>query len=386
VRHSYYCLPTDLMDEGAGPVLAQLRDRSGVDAVTVAAKYHAVRDVYPHNPRRRVASIEPGLWTTPPGPTSDPIAIRASATAEGRDVLAEACRAAAVEAIDVDAWAVMLHNDERAGGGYGAARNCFGDVQPLALCPAHPDVRRFAERVVSQICAFPIHTLRLESLHFHGLEPLGPLAELLIGLCFCDPCIDEAGLVGIDGRAVAAHAAEAIEGMWQGGDVSPPRSDDALVAWCGADAVDYLSSRRSTVTTLAGSLARMAADAGVRLTVIDPTVSSRTYLTGCGPLPDATDRWVSGLDAAAMAGAGITTEVPGYLRDASDLRRVLDGSAAGTAVILRPGPPDNATADDLAGKIRVAEETGCSEVNFYAYGLYRLGALDRVGAAIAGRS
>jgi hypothetical protein len=42
VRHSVYCLATDVLDEGAGAVLDNIAQRARVRSLTVAAKYHAV--------------------------------------------------------------------------------------------------------------------------------------------------------------------------------------------------------------------------------------------------------------------------------------------------------------------------------------------------------
>ena len=59
---SVYCLPADLLGEGADRVAGTVRDRAGVGGVTVAACYHASRDILPHNPVYRVASLAPGAF------------------------------------------------------------------------------------------------------------------------------------------------------------------------------------------------------------------------------------------------------------------------------------------------------------------------------------
>ncbi|HEY1002911.1 MAG TPA: hypothetical protein VGD83_25035 [Streptosporangiaceae bacterium] len=72
---SVYCLPADLLGEGADRVIGTVRDRAGASGVTVAACYHASRDIYPHNPAYRASRSRPGpscctamTWTTaPPG-------------------------------------------------------------------------------------------------------------------------------------------------------------------------------------------------------------------------------------------------------------------------------------------------------------------------------
>jgi len=64
VDTSVYCLPADILGEGADRVVGAIRDRAGVPGVTVAACYHASRDILPHNPVYRVASLAPGAADT----------------------------------------------------------------------------------------------------------------------------------------------------------------------------------------------------------------------------------------------------------------------------------------------------------------------------------
>jgi hypothetical protein len=70
VHSSVYCLPADLLGEGADRVVGTVRARAGVPGVTVAACYHASRDIYPHNPayRRR-----PHLVPRPAEPRRPPL-------------------------------------------------------------------------------------------------------------------------------------------------------------------------------------------------------------------------------------------------------------------------------------------------------------------------
>jgi len=66
VESSVYCLPADLLGEGADRVVGTVRDRAGVSGVTVAACYHASRDILPRNPAYRAPRSAP----TPPSPSS----------------------------------------------------------------------------------------------------------------------------------------------------------------------------------------------------------------------------------------------------------------------------------------------------------------------------
>jgi len=153
VQHSVYCLATDVLDEGATAVLENVAERAGVRSVTVAAKYHSVTDVYPHNPLRKFATVPPGVFysANPARYRNEVIKPRPSPAAAGRDALGELCAAARPRDMVVSAWVVVLHHDEAIPGGPGLQVNCFGDEAEGMLCPANPDARRFAELVVEEI-------------------------------------------------------------------------------------------------------------------------------------------------------------------------------------------------------------------------------------------
>ena len=76
---SIFCFATDLADEGIETVLDNVEQRGGLGGVTVAAAYHEGRDVFPHNPVRKVRFLESGAVFFPPGP-----ALRAHAPAAAR--------------------------------------------------------------------------------------------------------------------------------------------------------------------------------------------------------------------------------------------------------------------------------------------------------------
>jgi hypothetical protein len=166
---SVYCLPADLLGEGAERVVGTVRDRAGGPGVTVAACYHASRDILPHNPAYRVASLAPGAFYAV-DPSAYPGRLRpaASPSAAGRDILAEACQAAAPLGVQVSAWAVFLHRDDLDDRAPGVQENCFGDRFPGRLCPASPVVGDYALGMIRELCRYPIAALRAEALHYQG--------------------------------------------------------------------------------------------------------------------------------------------------------------------------------------------------------------------------
>lgn len=102
------------------------------------------------------------------------------------------------------AWTVVLHNSTlgRANPDV-CCQNVFGDRYTHALCPSYPDVRKYVQALVHDVCGrLEPDSVMLESITvptpFHGehheianVKP-GPAAQWLLSLCFCDHCMDAA--------------------------------------------------------------------------------------------------------------------------------------------------------------------------------------------------
>ena len=401
---SVYCLPADLLGEGARRVVGTVRERAGVPGVTVAACYHASRDIYPHNPVYRVASLAPGaFYAVDPAAYPGPLRPAVSPSAAGRDILAETCQAAAPLGVQVSAWAVLLHRDDLDDTAPEVQENCFGDRFPGRLCPASPAVRDYALAMVGELCRYPIAALRAEALHYQGaahghhhercLEDYGEFARFLLGLCFCPSCADQAARHGADVPALAARCRTYLTSVF---DQAPDPSSltavpdaSSLTEACGPDIRPYLAARTATVTTLARAAAHQARQAGVRLTLLDETIPMQAYATGHGFDPaNELVRAELALDPRALSQAGVHLEEPLYLAEPADTRTALTwyraqvGPAAPLSAVLRPGPPDTRTPESLRQKAQLAQSHACTELNFYAYGLYRLQALDQIRTAL----
>ncbi len=81
MKTSAFCFAGDLADEGIEAVLDNIQGRAGLGGVTMAAAYHASRDVFPHARTRRLR-YQPGgeIFFRP-----DPRALaRASRSSRGR--------------------------------------------------------------------------------------------------------------------------------------------------------------------------------------------------------------------------------------------------------------------------------------------------------------
>lgn len=344
-------------------------------------------------------------------PSAYPGALRPapSPSADGRDILAEACQATGRLGLPVSAWAVLLHRDDLSASGPELQENCFGDRFPGRLCPAKPAVRVYVLAMVRELCRYPIAALRAEALHYQGashghhhercLEDYGELARWLLGLCFCPSCAACGTAHGADVPALAARCRACLASAFDGSVPPVPADAHSLTEACGPDILAYQAARAGVVTDLAAAATGAAAEAGVRLTFLDETIPAQAYATGHGFDPaHVAVRAEMGVDPHALAQAGIHLEEPVYLTDPADAATAIAwyrtqlGPTAPLSLLLRPGPPDTPSATPppaasasaaLREKAQLARANNCTELNFYAYGLYRLQALDQIRHALS---
>ena len=387
MKSSVLAFATDLMDEGADHFFGNLTERARVDGVTLASVYHQARDVFPHNPLRAVRYLEPGAAYFQPDPARwKGLRLRpaASGALGERDPFAEAAAESRRRGLALHAWTVFLHND-RLGFQHPdcAPANAFGDRYLTELCPANPDVRAYTTALVAEHARYGVDAIRAESLHFHGLrhgfhheryfEQLGPVAEALLGLCFCEHCRAHATRLGVPADEVRRVVQDEIRRrLADEAAAAEPAPLDAIAD--GALAA-YVDASAATVTSLAAEAAATAAEHGMRLTFMDPD----------GP----GQGWLSGIDLPALTKAVPQIETLGYAATPEAVREKVAAFALhgvrpdALAVILRPMSKDCDGPENLAAKIRVLSELGVPEIEFYNYGLMRLSSMDRIGTALS---
>lgn len=400
---SAYAFAGDLVDEGVDAVLENLQQRAGVTGISPAFVYHAARDVFPHNPSRKVDFADRGAFFFPPerslyeGLRIQP---RVSPAALEHDVLEETCRKASARGLSVHAWTVFLHADRPEENLDCVTQNAFGDRYPTDLCPANPDVRDYVRAVVADVARYDVETIVGESLQYHGLEhghhheryfvELGARGRFLLGLCFCEYCLARAGDAGVDGRGVQAAVREELQRVF---DAPPPADEpelerDGLAAIADGGLSAYLDARAETVTTLVAEAAEVAAAGGTRLALMDLSGAIKGYASGRpAGAPAADIAWRVSLDLPRLGRVSPELEVLGYAADVDRLRLDLEAyrqqlGEASIGLALRPSSPDCDTPENLAAKVRLARELGVARVDFYHYGFVRLAALDWIREAL----
>jgi hypothetical protein len=195
----------DLLDLGFDAALEELRDRAGLNCISLATSYHAGHFLQPRSPKRKVYFPEDGTIYFHPTPARwEGLAIQpkvAGVILEGGDVLRELVRRRDASGLRVSCWTVCLHNT-RLGMLHPRAvtRNAFGDPNYYSLCPSNPDARAYVGALVEDLThSYKPDLVELESPSFMGVahefhhekDGVGLTAEddFALSLCFCASCV-----------------------------------------------------------------------------------------------------------------------------------------------------------------------------------------------------
>jgi hypothetical protein len=412
VETSIFAFPTDLSGEGVEAVLDNVEERAGLAGVTLATVYHAARDVFPHNPGRRVRYLENGVCYFPPDQSRYrglKLQPRVSRLVSEADVLAEVIDAAGRRGLEVDSWTVYLHVDwmdeELAAA---CERNAFGDPHLTELCPANPDVAAYVTALTGDIASRGVRRILAESLHYHPLEhgyhheryflPLSPRARFLLGLCFCEHCLAGVHSRDVDAEALRRWARDEIQQAFEGvpeagGEPGRGELDEAEArSLAGGDLAALLDARAEAVAAIVREADAAASAEGAAFTFLDFSGAVKGYAHGRpvgAPAPQTA--WTLGVDLGSVGPAG-GVEAIAYAADPErvrlDLEAYVGAIPTGTplSAAMRFTPPDCDTAGNLAAKLRLAAELGVEQVDFYHYGFAPLSGLDLIREAIAAAS
>jgi hypothetical protein len=200
VTASGHAYPWDVLGD---PDFAARVRRAGLDTVTLAASYHSTRAATPLHPARRTVDaryaalyrpIRPGAWA------GQRLRAAGPAWMAEPDPFGAAARVLRDNGIRVTAWLVLTHNTW-----LGAAHpdlavvNCVGETYPYALCPAAPEVRRYAATLAAEaVRDAPIDAVTLESCGQMGVDHLGHHEKTtgafsahtrkVLSVCCCGAC------------------------------------------------------------------------------------------------------------------------------------------------------------------------------------------------------
>lgn len=367
---SFYTYPWTIHDADEHIALVK---GLGADAITLAVSYHAGKFLQPGDASARVYFPEDGTVYFQPRGDYAALTPRMARTIVERDVLAELTTRGD---ITVNAWTVLNHNN-RLGWAHPevAARNCFGDVYPYSLCPAHPAVHDYDIALCRDIAVHhDVASLLLETpgwlTYAHGYHhefaqvPGNAWLDAMLGLCFCLACRTGLADAGIDADGIARRVCKAVDDclaadeLWIAG-----RQVEQVEGW-RRDLADYHDWRASIATGLVADI-RSAVRAEVAIKVISTT--QRPHATA----------YLEGHDLATLHAASDGLELPLYqpsvAATADDLDHVLakTGGPERISVILRPGYPDMTSEMQLDDTIDAVRARGITDIAFYNHGMLR---------------
>jgi hypothetical protein len=363
--------------EGLDVSLGRIAD-AGLKGISLAASYHAGRFLLPHNPNQKVRLLEDGAVYFRPRPHQFRdlvIQPRVTELADSTDPLAAICRAAERHGLEVVAWTVCCHNSFL--GEHHpdlVIRNSFGDRYTFALCPAQPDVQAFLEALLHALSEYPLRFLQLESCEYMGFQHgyhheklmlnLSPVAQALMGLCFCPACQRAAEERGIDFGRIREGTQRFLEAAFEGEPCPSPSTLAELsdvVPGLGA----YLQMRDRIVTDL---LHRLSRSATVPLSLL-----------GTGPNLEELASDIGEVTACAYQVS------PEEVAQSARAARAAVGPAVRLAVGLEANPITSPTCDNLVAKVHAAWGAGADGLYVYNYGLMPLRSLGWLREALTGQ-
>jgi hypothetical protein len=404
VKAAMMVYATDLVDEGFDNVLETIQERGAIDGVELAALYHHARDLYPHNPVRRVQFADGGACFFRPDPRRYAGALiqpRRARILDTVDPLALLVERSRKRDMVPRAWTINLHNIAL-GETYPdcVARNAFGDPLLTDLCPANPDVRAYAVAVSGDIARYGVDAIVAESLTYmpfdHGFHhercpyPLSPVVRHLLSVCFCEHCQAAFRANGADARRLQMWVRDELQRAIAGDQClldDVPLERKSVAALAGGEMGALVDARERVITSLVAEVANAVHGEGpTRLVFMDSMPADDAGDQAGSLLVDRS--WRFGVDLKAVAESSDSLSVMGYsrgqdrfLEDLQAYRRVVPNGAA-SSLVLRAMPPDCYGPGELLPKIRVARDSGLEWVEFYVYGLMRLSGLDWIGQAL----
>ena len=370
MSYSIYAYPWNFSvekpDERANDILSL-----GLQGINLAVSYHAGKFIHPRS-HHRVYFPEDGVIYFEPRSSYARVKPLTSKLLERRDVLALLTER---KGLVLNAWTVLFHNT-RLGMLYPdiTVKNAFGDSYVYSLCPAHPDVRRYALTLCQDLAGhYSIGTLLLETPGYmayshgyhHEFAQIQPDSQLdaWLGLCFCDHCMAGAGNAGIDSKSLRRCVQQAIDAYLHGDDLSHAKT---VTGWLESDVIEndelktFLQWRCDIVTSLVREI-RAEIHSSVKVKVISTTQNSHTASVLEGHDLPALHKAADGLELPLYQSSMETTKSEGkyVIRELGEVDRL--------GAILRPGWPDMQCQGQVMDTVASVQALGIQDIAFYNY-------------------
>ncbi|MFJ5259888.1 hypothetical protein ACIQAC_05365 [Streptomyces sp. NPDC088387] len=257
------------------PAAAERIAALGVGAVVLQAAYHSVRAMTPFHPVHRTVhathaaayfALDERRWS---GSRLRPVA--PGWAVDTPDRFGTAAAALRAQGLRVEAWLVLTHSS--AAGSRApelTVRNAYDERYGYALCPAQPEVAKYAVELVSAFAerhdVTTAPALMLEACGWLGFEhgshhektagaDLGRGCRDLLSVCLCPACRKGVEAAGADPGALAHAVRRAVDAEMRDGVPAPGTLAEALGD--GA-AKALLRHRQSVIEELTHRIAAVA--------------------------------------------------------------------------------------------------------------------------------
>lgn len=374
----------DLVDEGMEATLEVLKNRVGLNGISVATSYHTVDHLRVHGVkpmyfRARQAALyfqpQTSLYkNTKIAPNVAPIAKKNNPLA----AIAAGCQK---RKLDLNSWTVLMHNSYQAAQNPDCAgEDCFGMKSPVALCPSNPHVRAYFKAVVTDLVSnYGVKNVELESCgyenfrHYHMHEKLGivfgPLDKFLLALCFCESCRARAKKENVDAELVRNQVSKALLAAFKRGQPMPGTIEEFVAH--AAELENYLEMREKSMMAFLGDMKKSAGKAAL-ITMNEGS------------------KFTTGVGMKEMSGIADRVLLLCYSPKPSVVREQVEAGieAVGNARKLVAGyhcyAPNSPAAETLEATINAAYELKVRYFNFYNYGIMPIPSLMWVKEVVAG--
>ena len=384
MRANAFTLPYTFFRQDAFEVLSELK-HAGFTGINLALNYHASRDfLLRQGPQ--LEYLSDGFHYYLPDSSkysSDAIRPRSSDHLPDNKMLEGVLAAANQLGIEVNAWAVFMHNS---GIGFvepeASVQNALGNYFLSELCPSNPRVAKYAYGLVADLSSRGIKSIAMESMHWHGARhgehherffmELSAITEFLISLCFCSSCISNFDSSGGNGAQLKEKVKEALQPFLTEKDpwLGSPVTKAALTEILGSEILDYLKVREATLSTVYTEIFRIASESGVEISFVDQ--STLLDMDSTTPLDLS---WLVGIDPDLIANSVSAFEPLVYRKSPAEVAAVykhyVDRLGMRLKPILRPTFPDNTDEKTLREKVAALTELGTKDIDFYLLDTWR---------------
>jgi hypothetical protein len=370
----------DFADEGIDEVLGRLRE-SGVDGLHLALAYHGGRFYCPHNPKHCIVDQPEGaLYFQPVFTDRDGIRPMLHPQFGSGALVGRVLEAAHEDGMAVAAWLVLFNNPmlslryPRL-----SCVNALGDRLDGALCPANPDVRRYAQALVEDLAhRLGFDIIELEDCAYiphHATVapawrrmPIGNGLGYLLSLCFCEHCRRQAEKANIEIGDLEHHVERMIRSALSG-DLSERRIGDEISDPYHPIA-RYAAVRCEIVSSLLDELSDAASGSPA---VLQPILKEEA---------DEIWRWgiaLNALRARMMRVTVMTDPSPAVTRPL--IERYAEILQMGHELVadVGLGSPQGSDEAPLTAMIEACQRSGVDRFVFSHYGLSPLEMLEGIG-------